>query len=274
MKNKPFYIVLIILLLIIIVVIYKNPKQKEESNINNIETPVLGEEDVVAGTFETKTLTPNDAYVKIDVKYPHFTKTDANFNLKIENFLKNGIEEHKKISKDNWEGRFDMQTAGENIPKIPATEEEKFYFYSDYTVVQSNSTYISFILTYGGYSGGAHGYENRVSYNYDVKNNKDILLKDLFPNNPQYLSYLSEKSRESLKKNYATVTEEDKKYSDAEALEQSMNWLLESIETGTEPKEENFTAFTFTGDKVKIYFGQYQVGPYSIGSPEVEVGRK
>ncbi|HLP86715.1 MAG TPA: DUF3298 domain-containing protein [Candidatus Paceibacterota bacterium] len=273
MKNKPFYIVLVILLLIIIVVIYKNPKTKEEAKINNQDVSTVNEEDVVAGTFETKTLNPDDAYVKIDVKYPYFKNADAGFNLRIENFLKNGIEEHKNISKDNWQARFETQTAGENIPKVPAKEEEKFYFYSDYTVIQSNSTYISFVLIYGGYSGGAHGYENRVSYNYDLKNHKDVMLKDLFPNNPQYLNYISERSRESLKKAYATPSEEDKKNSSQEDLKAYFDNILSMIDIGTEPKEENFTAFTFTDEKVKIYFGQYQVGPYAIGSPEVEIKR-
>jgi len=50
---------------------------------------------------------------------------------------------------------------------------------------------------------------------------------------------------------------------------------MEMINSGTEPKEENFSVFTFTRDrKVKIYFAQYQVGPYAIGMPEVEVDRK
>ena len=50
--------------------------------------------------------------------------------------------------------------------------------------------------------------------------------------------------------------------------------MVSMIESGTEPKEENFSVFTFTPDKVKIYFAQYQVGPYVIGMPEVEVNRK
>ena len=49
--------------------------------------------------------------------------------------------------------------------------------------------------------------------------------------------------------------------------------LVSMIEDGTQPKEENFSVFTFTPTTVTLYFGQYQVGPYVLGMPEVELSR-
>lgn len=268
MKNKLILIIVLLVALIIIGVIFKDPKTKVGEKINPSS---LGEL-VMADSFETKVLARNDDYVKFDVKYPYFKNINNDFNLKIEDLVKSQMDNHENASRDNWQARFDTQTKGDNIEKVP-TDEEKFSFFSDFEIIQSNSSYISFVLKYGGFSGGAHGYENYVSFNYDIKNQKLIELKDLFHNNPQYLNYLSEKSREYLKGEFATVSEEDKQNSSPEAIQEYVDNIISMIEAGTEPTEENFSVFTFTDDKVKIYFAQYQVGPYTIGMPEVELDR-
>jgi hypothetical protein len=277
MKKKLIPILLIIVVLISLFFVYKNLIQKKETEINtNITQPIVQPEGLIlSDSFETKVLNPSNLYVKNDVKYPYFKNASSDFNLKIENFIKKAMEDHDSLSKDNWMARYNTQVKGDNVPKVPATDADKFYFSSDFTIVQSNSTYISFVLNYGGFSGGAHGYENNISFNYDVKNQKNIELKDLFPNNTEYLNYLSTESRNFLEKqDFANVSEEDKKNSTPEAIKQFLDSITSSIEMGTEPKIENFSVFTFTPDKVKIYFGQYQVGPYVIGMPEVEIDIK
>lgn len=276
MKKNLTIIFLVIAILISLYFLFKKFSQNEEITFNNQSEPVLinEEEMVMPGSFETKVLNPNNAYVKFDVEYPYFLKADENFNVSIENLIKKQMDDHMVMSQENWKARYDTQIEGDNIPITPNKEEDKFSFFSDFEIVQSNSTYISFVLKYGGFSGGAHGYENIVSYNYDVKNQKIISLKELYPNDQNYLKNLSAQSRIYLKKQYATTSEEDKKNSDPEALKEYVNNVVSMIEDGTEPKEENFSVFTFTPDKVKIYFGQYQVGPYAIGMPEIEIDRK
>jgi hypothetical protein len=74
-----------------------------------------------------------------------------------------------------------------------------------------------------------------------------------------------------LKEAYATISDEDRANSDPEAIEDYLENINSSIDSGTEPIEDNFKTFTFTGDSIKIYFAQYQVGPYVMGMPEVEI---
>lgn len=256
-------IIKIIFLIVIIIIsaffIFKN--KKEEIIINNNEVIIIDEPLVVLNSFETKTIKEGDQYTKFDIKYPKFNKAPE-LNSELDNFIKERMVEHKDISKENWQARYET---GDDIQEFPS-DDEKFVFYCDFDVVQSNSSYISFVLKYGGYTGGAHGYEVKLSYAYDLKNNKYLELKDLF-NDPNYLTYVSEESRKSLINQYIEKAEEEgeKEYFDS---------LIESINLGTEPKVDNFKSFTFTKDKVKIYFSQYQVGPYAIGMPEVEVVRK
>lgn len=275
-KKNTIIALFILVILVFLFFIYKKIDLKEEIKIstNKEQSISLNEDLILASSFEVKVMDLSDPYVKFDVKYPYFKNTNDEFNLKIENLIKDKIDESKKTSQDNWLSRFNTQIKGDNISKTPTDEKDKLSFFSDFTVIQSNSTYISFILKYGGFSGGAHGYENNISFNYDVKNQKYIELKDLFINDPEYLTFLSNKSREYLKNKFSVITEEDKKDSDPKALEEYIENMNSMIDDGTEPNDKNFDVFTFTGDKIRIYFEQYQVGPYVIGMPEIEIDRK
>lgn len=275
MKKNLLIIFWVIVILISFYFIYKNWNQKEEVKIDIIEqsTTQTGEF-IVSNSYDIKVLNPSNTYVKFEVKYPSFKDASLDFNSQIETLVKTQMDDHVKISEENWQARYDTQGEGENIPRVPIKDEDKFSFFSDFTIIQSNPTYISFVLKYGGFSGGAHGYENVVSFNYDVKNQKMVMLQDLFLNDSNYLVSISNASRELLIKQFAVVTEEDKKNFDPEALKEYVDNIVTMINSGTDPIKENFTIFTFTPDKVKIYFSQYQVGPYAIGMPEVEVDRK
>ncbi len=274
MKKNIQIILLLIVIIISFYFVYKNWVKTEEM-VNIVDAPtIVTEEEIVKNSFETKVLNPNNAYVKFDVKYPSFKKVDDSFNMTIEDLIKKEIDNHMVLSQENWQARYDTQVEGDNIPKVPNKEEDKFSFFSDFKIVQSNSNYISFVLKYGGFSGGAHGYENIISYNYAVKNQKMIKLKEVFKNDQEYLKTISTQSREYLKKQFATTTEEDRKNSDPEALKEYVENMVSMIDVGTEPNEDNFKVFTFTKDNVKIYFAQYQVGPYAIGMPEIEIDIK
>lgn len=271
MKKKLILIICLFAVLFIIGFLFRGLNKNEEIK-NSEEVTIQNESLVVGSSYEVKTLNIDDPYVTFDVKYPYFNKADDSFNSSIENLLKGKIEEHKKASREYWQARYDTQEKGENFPNVPATEADKLYFSSDIIIVQSNPLYISFVLKVSGFSGGAHGYETNNSFNYDVENQKVINLSDLFPNDPQYLNYLSLGSRMYLENKFAAEADANSdENSDPKALEEYAKNMISMVESGTEPKEENFSVFTFTPGKVKIYFAQYQVGPYVEGMPEVEM---
>jgi len=273
MKKNLITIILLVIVLIAVGFIFGSSPSKDGTGVGKNSVVQKGDL-IVDGSYESKTLTEDDPYVTFDIKYPYFTNADVSFNSQIEDLIKTKMEDHRKASQDYWQARYDTQEKGDNFPKIPAKEEDKLSFFSDFTIVQSNPFYISFVLKYGGFSGGAHGYEINKSFAYDVQNQKAIELKDLFPNDTEYLTYLSNASRKYLDAQFATVSEEDKKNSDPEAIASYIKGMTSAIEDGTKPINDNFSVFTFTPDKIKIYFAQYQVGPYSIGMPEVEINRE
>jgi len=272
--NKKYKIILITLLLIILAIcIFKTLDERNKSNIT-ITKESDNSSQTIDLSYETRTLSPSDLYVKFDVTYPYFKQASEEFNSIILNLLEEQIVDNKNTSTENWQARYQAQSEDENISEYP-TDDEKFYFSSSFDVAQNNSDYISFILTSSGYTGGAHGYEIKTAFNYDVINQKIISLKDIFSDYPNYLNYISEESRKILKGQYATVTEEDRGDSESEeAVQDYIDNMNEMIDSGTEPTEDNFKNFTFTSNKIKIYFAQYQVGPYAIGEPEVELERR
>lgn len=209
--------------------------------------------------FEEKKIIENNEYTKIDVVYPFFKNADQSYNEAISLFLQNNIKEHKQISEENWKARVETQMPGENIPQVPK-DEDKLYYYSKFEPVQVNDTYISGLLTYGGYEGGAHGLDSLVSYNYDVKNKKEITIQDFILQNKIDFNIIQKEVREKLKEQYTK---------DAEPGEYTDN-IIKDINAGTE-KQDDFSVFTFSGKKVKFYFNHYQVGPYVFGMPEVDV---
>jgi hypothetical protein len=270
-KNRLIIVFIIVLMIVILLLFIRNNNKIDIVNENKLQN---NNELIIKDSYLIIENNPEDPYTVLNIKYPSFKQADISFNLKIENFVLSQIEEHRNIGKESWIGRFNTLDGNDNqIDNVP-TEEEKFGFTFDPIIIQSNKDYISFILRYGGYSGGAHGYENIVSFNYDVKNKKDVSLANLFSFKDDYLKYLSETSGNILTKRFATISEEDKENYSPEILRQYVQSIVSMIEDGTEPKEDNFKVFTFTPEKVKIYFAQYQVGPYVIGMPEVEIDRK
>lgn len=260
-KQSIFNLIAFVVILLVILAVlgyWRVQRDAATQPVPTIETDEL----VVGNSYETKVISENTDYVTINVKYPYFPKASKEFNTQVETVLKKAIDDQKQSSEDNWKARYETRAPGDDITAKPATDEDKWPFMADFTVAQSNDSYISFVEEYSGFSGGAHGYANKVSFAYDVKNNKILTLKDLFPNNPEYLKTVSEASRADLKKQYVVMNDGE-----------DTGTLVSMIEDGTQPKEENFSVFTFTPTTIRLYFGQYQVGPYVLGMPEVELAR-
>lgn len=268
-NKKYIFIIIIVLVIVFLLFKYKNiedlpvvAENKEFSSFKDL---------IVADSYDTREINIKDnPYTNIEIEYPYFKNVDDDFNSSILSFLDEIKEDHESLSKENWEARYDTQTKGEGIQKIPS-EENKFYLHSSFEIIQSNPYYISFIINIDGYEGGAHGYVNNFSFNYDVKNQKNLSLDNIFSKDFNYLEYLSQESRKDLRSKYLNLSQDDKNgFENEDELNQYVNNLSEMIDSGTSEEEDNFKIFTFTKDKIKIYFSQYQVGPYVMGMPTFE----
>lgn len=224
----------------------KNKRDRELAMLP--DTTQSGEEFAPAELRMTvKSIQESGTYYDIDATFPQFEGVAPIFNQTIATVVTDVIADHKTQSELNQKSRVEFAAAnGEAIPTA-----EQYPLYVKYEQVQVNPRYISMVMRIGGFTGGAHGYENIVTFNYDVAQQKIVSLADLFPNDPQYLTTLSQFAREQLRATLGDFANET------------------FIVDGTNPTAENFKNFTFTDDVVTIYFTQYQVAPYAAGEQRV-----
>lgn len=271
MKKSYIYILVIMLVFALFLSVsryFKTSNEVVNNDDNKADTRLI-----IPETYQSLKLNVVDDYSEFDVMYPYFNNIDITFNNEIKSFLDDKIKEHKVISKENWQARYHTKDINDDIKETPSAGD-KFSFFSDFDIVQSNLDYISIVLHYGGYSGGAHGYENLISFNYNLKNKKELKLNDILINETNYLEFVSEESRKILIDRFANIKEGEMGDSTKEAIEEYKNNIIDSIKIGTKPEEENFSVFTFDNKKINIYFAEYQVGPYAIGTPIVFIDIK
>lgn len=260
-------ILIIILFIVALVFIWRESKEPKntESTLSNTEIASLS----------VKTIKEQTPYTDINVQIPQFRNTSLAFNKKIEKTITDIIEEHKQETEENWKARLETQGPDENLPETPVDQANRMFFYSNFDLPeQNNNSYVSVLIRYGGYTGGAHSYEEIMAFNYDVKNRREVVLADLFPNDADYLTTVSNFTREALVKRF---TENIGEGFDSQAKKQA--YIKDVIEPmifdGTDPaKPENFANFTFTDSQITFHFGQYQVGPYVWGQQNVVMPRQ
>ncbi len=193
-------------------------------------------------------------------EYPEFSNTTIEFNKKIADIVKNSIKEQSINSEDNWTARFETKSPDDKIEKIPS-KEERFQLESSVRIIRNDKEVISFILDIYEFSGGAHGNSSIYTFNYNVVNQKEIILKDVSNGDQNFLKKVSDKTRDILKKDLAKR---------AEVAPEDFG--SEMLYSGTEPNGENFSLFTLPEEgKITFHFPPYQVAPYVFGASEVNL---
>ncbi len=207
-------------------------------------------------------------YGTVSGSYPQFRNADPSFNDKVRNAVIIAQSEFENNAKDNWKARYDTRLPGEKVSEFPEAGDMTFMIKTDY--IQVNSNKISFLITVAGFSGGAHGYEALLSFNYDVKTAKDITLDQIFPNDKDYLKTIATFSRANLKDQFLAKTKRAD-FDNDDDYKSTLENINSMLIPGTEPTAENFSVFTISPDTLNIYFSQYQVAPYVYGSQMVKM---
>ncbi|MGI8655152.1 MAG: RsiV family protein [Pyrinomonadaceae bacterium] len=101
--------------------------------------------------------------------------------------------------------------------------------------------------------GQMHPIDYPISLNYDLKLGRRIDLKEVFKPQANYLQTISSYCFARLRKGSGQYNPE--------------NWIAE----GTAPKAENYQHWNIARDGILISFDDYQVGPHSMGQPQILV---
>ena len=253
MSKIIYPIILIVAILSIFILIYKNNKEKEIQTENNSKY------------YFVEKIKDEDKYTTIDAEYPIFKNVEENFNKKIKDLILKLINDHKKESETNYLEILDYQNKNpqdlESVkrPYLPESKD-KFPFYSKIEIYNIDKNYISFALRYGAFTGGANGYEKINTYNYDLKNKKEIDILNYFKNQNLNFQDIQKYTIKDLENNFLKTEEEND--------ENYIKSIKEYIKEGTK-NISDFSNFVFNENSLKFYFLQYQVGPRTFGLPEV-----
>lgn len=197
-------------------------------------------------TVQDKKITDSTKPFKIDATYPYIAGQDA-FNKLASDYINSQIADFKNNSLQN------DNAVKETDPTTYAQYPRQYDFMASYEKGLTNENIISVVIQIYSFTGGAHGATTYKQINYDVKNKKEIKLADIFVGQKDYLQKISDFCVADLTKQINEKAGEGSAQS---------SWISD----GAGPKEENFSVFLINKDNIIIYFPQYQVAAYALGS--------
>lgn len=203
-------------------------------------------------------ITDNTKPFKIDITYPQISGQD-NFNKKVKDIIDQKIAEFKSNSLEN------DAAVKKADPVSYAKYPREYDLNINYKKGQIDENVASVVLEMYAFEGGAHGGTVFTPINWDVKNQKEIKLADLFPNDPNYLKTVSDFCIKDLGNQISTRMEDNGQF-----VKENQQW----INDGAGPKADNYSTFLINKDSIVFYFAEYQVAPYAAGDFQVTYPRK
>ena len=183
-------------------------------------------------------------YYDIAANYPTSTPLMGEANGAAVEIIQSWIID--TVSQFKKDGHFENLTP-EDITMMGFDQGRKESLEITYLISSSPRT-VSYIFTIYMDTLGAHPNGYFKTFTFDTKTGVQVMLDDVFAPGSDYLGALSSMARAKL----PGVIGKERADTDY-------------IESGTEPKKENFQNFFFDNGTLDILFPPYQVGPYAIG---------
>lgn len=192
-------------------------------------------------------------WLSATVSYPQFPSFPV-LSRAISDFVEADFSDFKEKYEQEWRSLDESNRSYDENYKTKPFE----YAVSAYRPPAVSKRYVSAVILVWQYTGGAHGSSSLTSFVYDRDSDSPI-------SSPADLGLdcedLSRICRAELEKSIPVYSD------DAEYRSRRTEW----IRAGTEPAEQNFRTFTYDGKTLAVYFGEYQVAPYSEGIQRVEI---
>ncbi len=148
-----------------------------------------------------------------------------------------------------------LAVSAEDLKFLPAGVNN--YIDIGYDVEYADNDFVSVTLLRSEFTGGAHPNYNFLTVNYDLKNNREIKLGDLFKPGTKYLGTISALAMKDLQNR-----------KDAESGE-NRGLAQDIFADGALPKPENYARWNLTKKGLQFTFDPYQVASYAEGAQYV-----
>jgi hypothetical protein len=128
-----------------------------------------------------------------------------------------------------------------------------FFLSITYEEYQFSDTIVSLVFTVAEYTGGAHPNSWYKTFTFDLEQEQEILLDDLFIEGSDPLAVISPIVQEDLAETLGDMADPA--------------W----IEEGTGENPENYQNFAITPDELIFFFPPFQVAAYAAGPQQVSI---
>ncbi len=225
----------------------KGSDKKTAFSVHEEPISFTGDVDLVAKQIKENN---KKSMYEIAVQYPQLTGGNN------PNFEKFNVAARAAVAKKVAGFKKDMTPeAGENTEETRPEDSMGSDLTISYTVVLAQDDLVSVDFEVSSYfQGAAHPNSYSETFNYDLKNGRQLKLADLFKPGTKYLQAIANYCIADLKK---------------QATEKGLT--SEDIEKGAAAKADNYQGWTITKRGLGIYFDPYQVGPYAAGTQFVLV---
>ena len=218
----------------------KKSKIASTKNVGHASTSIPTTVDSIDSKYpgiKINTEISNDPDTPVAVQYPQ--STNEIFNAEIKKYIKQ-VKDHYSAEIAEYKKTDENITGELNI---------------SFNTFPHHSGMYSFILESYSYVGGANGQTEIQSFHFNPKTSKSITINDIFENDINRLTDVSEAIREQLYNNPKI-----KDY-----------LFLEEVSKHTEPIWNNFQKFALTDDSLIFYFNEYDIAAGAAGVPTVSV---
>ena len=188
--------------------------------------------------------------IEVSAAYPELTggAGAAGFNRAVKKHVDDSIAAFKKEM---------SEMSAEDLKSLPETASYSIDI--GYNIEYADDETVSVSFWNGTYEGGAHPNSSSFTINYDLKNNREIKLADVFKPGAKYLDAVA-----------AYCTKDLQSRKDAETGE-NMGIAQEMWADGATPAADNYRSWNVTKKGLMFTFDAYQVAPYAAGPQTVIV---
>lgn len=186
----------------------------------------------------------------LSAEYPQLNGTAnvAGFNQLVKTRITKEIADFRKLM---------SATTAEDLKTLPP--DINYYIDIGYDIEYADDDFISASFVRSEFTGGVHPNYNFLTVNYDLKNNRELKLADLFKPGAKYLNVISQ---------YATKNLRERK--DPESGE-NRGLAQDIFAEGALPKAENYARWNITRKGLLFTFDPYQVASYADGAQYVMI---
>jgi hypothetical protein len=188
--------------------------------------------------------------LELSAEYPQLSgaANAASFNQLVKTRITNEVARFRK----------DMSAISQaDLKMLP--EGANNYIDIGYDVEYADDDLINLNFVRSEFTGGAHPNYNFLTVNYDLKNNRELKLAELFKPGAKYLATISAYATKNLRRRTFPESGEN------------LGLAQDIFADGATAKAENYARWNITKKGLLFIFDPYQVGPYAAGAQYVVV---